>query len=67
MTRRDVLKSIHEPFGDAFYFGPESLSERYRDDPAGREASGYATKTYKDVLDEFSNTEVRLLLSSKLP
>lgn len=60
MTRRDVLKSIHEPFGDAFYFGPESLSERYAEDPAAREESGSASKTYKDVLDTFSDTEVRL-------
>lgn len=61
MTRRDVLKSIHEPFGDAFYFGPESLSERYTDDPEAREGSGSATKTYKDVLDTFADNEVRTL------
>lgn len=57
MTRRDVLKNIHEPFGDAFYFGPESLSERYTDDPEAREGSGSATKTYKDVLDTFADNE----------
>lgn len=52
MTRRDILESVHEPFGDAFYYGPEFLSDRFRDDAAGREASGFSHKTYKDVLDE---------------
>ncbi|KPM36248.1 hypothetical protein AK830_g10324 [Neonectria ditissima] len=54
MTRRDILESIHEPFGDAFYFGPEFLSDRFRDDAATREASGYAQKTYKDILDSIT-------------
>ncbi|KAL8652099.1 MAG: hypothetical protein Q9226_004403 [Calogaya cf. arnoldii] len=26
MTRRDILTFFHEPFGDAFYFGPEKIS-----------------------------------------
>jgi hypothetical protein len=52
MTRRDTLESVHEPFGDAFYFGPEFLSDRFRDDAAAREGSGSSTKTYKDILNE---------------
>jgi hypothetical protein len=52
MTRRDILESVHEPFGDAFYYGPEFLSDRFRDDPATREASGFSKKTYKDILNE---------------
>ena len=61
MTRRDILESIHEPFGDAFYFGPEFLSDRFRDDAATREASGYSQKTYKDILDSImeAKKEVR--------
>lgn len=57
MTRRDILESIHEPFGDAFYFGPEFLSDRFRDDVATRESSGYAEKTYKDILDSITEAE----------
>lgn len=52
MTCRDTLESVHEPFGDAFYFGPEFLSERFASDPAAREASGSSNKTYKSILDE---------------
>ncbi|KAK1756214.1 hypothetical protein QBC47DRAFT_182390 [Echria macrotheca] len=51
MTRTDILNCIHEPFGDAFYYGPERLSERYEDDEEAREKSGFAGVTYKDVLD----------------
>ncbi|KAI1393517.1 P-loop containing nucleoside triphosphate hydrolase protein [Hypoxylon trugodes] len=51
MTRRDVLKCAHEPFGDSFYYGPERLSERYADDEAARESSGFSKTTYSDVLN----------------
>jgi hypothetical protein len=50
MTRKD-LRCIHEPFGDAFYFGPERLSSRYEDDKKAREDSGFADSTYKTVFD----------------
>lgn len=50
MTRRDVLSCVHEPFGDAFYYGPERLGVRYADDAEAREASGFANTTYADVL-----------------
>ncbi|KAM0284385.1 hypothetical protein ACHAQH_001961 [Verticillium albo-atrum] len=51
MTRRDVLSCVHEPFGDAFYYGPERLSARYADDVKTRESSGFANTTYADVLE----------------
>lgn len=57
MTRRDVLESVHEPFGDAFYYGPEFLGDRFRDEPEARETSGFAETTYKDVLDRFDAAE----------
>jgi hypothetical protein len=50
MTRRDILECVHEPFGDAFYFGPERLSERYDEDAAAREKSGFSQTTYQDCL-----------------
>jgi hypothetical protein len=49
MTRTDILTCIHEPFGDAFYYGPERLSERYENDPEAREKSGFAKITYQAV------------------
>ena len=50
MTRTDLLTCIHEPFGDAFYYGPERLSGRYENDPDAREKSGFADVTYKNVV-----------------
>ncbi|KAI9842575.1 MAG: helicase [Thelocarpon superellum] len=52
MTCRDTLTCIHEPFGDAFYFGPERLSARYEDDVKARRDSGFSNSTYKTVLDK---------------
>ncbi|KAK5047742.1 hypothetical protein LTR84_006407 [Exophiala bonariae] len=52
MTRKD-LACVHEPFGDAFYYGPERLSPRYEQDEAERKASGFANSTYKTVFDRF--------------
>ncbi|KAI9849111.1 MAG: hypothetical protein M1837_005341 [Sclerophora amabilis] len=51
MTRRDTLKCVHEPFGDAFYYGPERLSERFEADEDERKASGFSQSTYKTILD----------------
>ncbi|KAH6693992.1 P-loop containing nucleoside triphosphate hydrolase protein [Plectosphaerella plurivora] len=50
MTQRENLACIHEPFGDAFYFGPERIGTRYMNDPEAREQSGFAKTTYADVL-----------------
>lgn len=51
MTRPDILHCVHEPFGDAFYYGPERLSPRFENDEDGRQKSGFADVTYKDVVD----------------
>ncbi|KAI1116997.1 P-loop containing nucleoside triphosphate hydrolase protein [Nemania sp. NC0429] len=51
MTRPDILQCAHEPFGDAFYYGPERLGERYADDEAGRISSGFSETKYSDVVD----------------
>lgn len=51
MTRRDALTCMHEPFGDAFYFGPERLSERYEGDEKAREESGFSNSTYKTIFE----------------
>ncbi|KAH2920838.1 hypothetical protein KXW73_002097 [Aspergillus fumigatus] len=63
MTRRDSIQCIHEPFGDAFYYGPERLSSRFTDDEQARLDSGFSESTYKTVLDrierEAAENEVR--------
>ncbi|KAI1752285.1 hypothetical protein F4782DRAFT_148612 [Xylaria castorea] len=51
MTRQDTLQCAHEPFGDAFYYGPERLGERYENDEEGRLSSGFSKTTYQGVLD----------------
>lgn len=51
MTQRDTLQCIHEPFGDAFYYGPERLSPRFEGNEKARLASGYAESTYKTIVN----------------
>ena len=51
MTRRKDIQCIHEPFGDAFYYGPERLSERYADDEQARLDSGFSQSTFNTVLE----------------
>lgn len=51
MTRRDLITCLHEPFGDAFYFGPEKISPACQRWPADKiEKSGRAHYTYDYVL-----------------
>ena len=61
MTRRDTLKCVHEPFGDAFYYGPERLSTRYENDEQGRAGSEFEESTFRTILDRFEKeaAEVR--------
>ncbi|KAF2749529.1 hypothetical protein M011DRAFT_419919 [Sporormia fimetaria CBS 119925] len=54
MTRRETLQCVHEPFGDAYYFGPERLHDRYEADEEARKATGHANTTYKDVFDSIA-------------
>ena len=51
MTRRETLRCVHEPFGDAFYFGPERLSKRYEADGQARIESGLSHSTYRTVFE----------------
>ncbi|KAK7736254.1 hypothetical protein SLS53_007089 [Cytospora paraplurivora] len=55
MTRRDILKCAHEPFGDAFYYGPERLSERFADDEAARVKSGFSESTYRTIMNRLES------------
>ncbi|OJJ45571.1 hypothetical protein ASPZODRAFT_68404 [Penicilliopsis zonata CBS 506.65] len=53
MTRRDTIQCVHEPFGDAFYYGPERLSARFAGDDHEEERleSGFSNSTFKTVMD----------------
>lgn len=51
MTRRDTIQCVHEPFGDAFYYGPERLSARFADDEKARIDSGFSQSTFKTIID----------------
>lgn len=51
MTQRDTLQTIHEPFGDAFYYGPERMGSRFESDEKAREQSGFAQSTFKTILE----------------
>lgn len=63
MTRQDELLCVHEPFGDAFYFGPERLSARYENDQEARVDSGFSQSTYLTVVErlEKEESEVRTI------
>ncbi len=66
MTRSETLSCVHEPFGDAFYYGPERLSSRFEEDKESRVKSGFNESTYKSVFDDIERrgSEVGLLPSS---
>lgn len=66
MTCRDILQTAHEPFGDAFYYGPERLSKRFESDEEGRIQSGFAESTYKTVMDRLENDGQKEVRSSSL-
>lgn len=51
MTRHDTLKCVHEPFGDAFYYGPERLSTRFQNDEESRIKTGFSNSTYQTIFD----------------
>jgi len=51
MTRRKDIQTIHEPFGDAFYYGPERMGTRFENDEEAREKSGFADSTFKTIMD----------------
>ncbi|KAI5274646.1 hypothetical protein E4T47_02354 [Aureobasidium subglaciale] len=61
MTQRDTLQCVHEPFGDAFYFGPERLSDRYEKDQKARTESGFENSTYKTIFDNIMKENEELM------
>ena len=59
MTRPN-LHCIHEPFGDAFYYGPERLSSRFANDERARSDSGFSNSTYQGTLNRFEHEAVKV-------
>jgi len=55
MTQRDTLQCVHEPLGDAFYYGPERMSSRFENDEQARAQSGFSTSTYQTILDRIEH------------
>ncbi|GLI79589.1 hypothetical protein PoHVEF18_007927 [Penicillium ochrochloron] len=55
MTQRATIQCVHEPFGDAFYYGPERLSDRFEDDEQARVDSGFSKSTYLTVLERLEH------------
>lgn len=51
MTRRKSIQTIHEPFGDAFYYGPERMGTRFEDDEQARLESGFSESTFKTIME----------------
>lgn len=68
MTCREALQCLHEPFGNAFYYGPERLSPRFENDEQTRLDSGFSDTTYQKVFDRIDDEgkEVRLLPTASL-
>ena len=67
MTRGKTLTCIHEPFGDAFYFGPERLGTRYEKDEKARQESGFAESTYQTILDRIDHESEEVRQASTFP
>jgi hypothetical protein len=51
MTKPDSLQCVHEPFGDAWYYGPERLSDRFSQDSEARENGDHGQPTFKDIFE----------------
>lgn len=49
LTRKDVV-CIHEPFGEAFYYGPERLSDRYTDEECSH--SEHSSTNFQSVVKD---------------
>jgi hypothetical protein len=62
MTCLDTLSCVHEPFGDAWYFGPERLSPRYAsedDAKMARERSNFGNYTYRNVFEAMDEQKAK--------
>lgn len=64
MTRDEDVICLHEPFSDAYHWGPEKLSERYEDVEKRRAENGYATFTYQRALQVINDAKILVRTSA---
>lgn len=60
MTCKDTLACVHEPFGDAWYFGPERLHDRYEKSEQARQETGHSDSTFKTIFDHIESQNVEV-------
>lgn len=54
---REDVTCIHEPFDNAFFWGPERLHTRHENDEKARRDSGGSEVTYKAAFDVIQNAQ----------
>ncbi|KAI0388511.1 P-loop containing nucleoside triphosphate hydrolase protein [Xylariaceae sp. FL0594] len=59
LTRVDDIECVHEPFSDAYHWGPEKLTERYENVEQLRAEKGYGEYTYRAALDRIEEAKSR--------
>ncbi|KAI8943960.1 hypothetical protein F4801DRAFT_585969 [Xylaria longipes] len=59
LTRADDIECVHEPFSDAYHWGPERLTERYENVEQLRAERGYGDYTYRTALSLIDNAKSR--------
>ncbi|ORY92928.1 hypothetical protein BCR35DRAFT_320083 [Leucosporidium creatinivorum] len=51
LQRPKEFKVLHEPMGDAYYFGPEKVSNRFDDAKCSKDYAHFADSTFKKTWD----------------
>ena len=64
MNREKDIICVHEPFSDAYHWGPEKLSERYEDIEKLRAENGYETYTYQTALQIINDAMIHVRASA---
>jgi hypothetical protein len=59
LTQHNEINCIHEPFCDAYHYGPERLSERFNDEKVRKE-SKFSQTTYRMVLDNIQKAHIEV-------
>lgn len=58
LTRPDEIRVLHEPMGDAWYFGPEKQSKRYSDEECRNEFKQFEDSSYEKVSSPVTQTRL---------
>lgn len=57
LNKQDEFRVLHEPMGDAFYFGPERISNRYSEEVCDKEHAHFAESTFKKVWTDMTQVQ----------